>query len=280
MDNLLNQYGHWATGIYLVLGAVAAWEALTPRRPPVPTSRWLHNGVLFAVLLVCGRLALPAGLIGVAVLAGERGWGMLAGAPLWLHLLVALLGLDLLRYGLHRLMHRVPALWRVHRTHHSDSEVDFTTALRFHPLELVVELAVKSAAIVALGLAPLAVAIHELVAFTLNAFSHGNVRIHPLLERWLRRVLVTPDMHRVHHSVERREHDSNYAAAFSIWDRLFGTYLAEPTRGHDHMQLGVTGFTAPRHLQAHWMLLNPLLRSDHAPAARPDPLASGQHDGT
>jgi len=275
MDEVLR---HWTGGAYLILALVAGWEALAPRRAIRPDGRWLHNGLLFGCLLACGRLLVPAGLVGVAALAQERGGGLLPGDALWLHVAVAVLGFDLLRYGEHRLMHGVPLLWRLHRTHHTDTEVDFTTSLRFHPLELAVELGVKSAAILALGVAPLAVALHELFAVAANTFTHGNVRVPTGLERRLRAVLVTPDMHRVHHSRDAAEHGANFGAAFSFWDRLFGTYVAQPSAGHRNMALGVDGFTSRRHRQLHWMLLDPLLGGDASAGRSSAPVTSAPRD--
>lgn len=265
---LLHYQGEIAGGLYVAVALVALWEGLRPRRSPTAplAQRWLHNGLLFLCLMGLSRLLVPATAVGAALFAQQQGWGLLPAPDqaTAVHYVAAVLGLDLLRYALHRLMHRVPVLWRMHRTHHTDRDVDLSTAFRFHPLEMVSQSAVNGAAVLALGLSPGAVIAYEAGAFLVNAFSHGNGCMGARAERWLRWLIVTPDMHRVHHSREPAEYNANLGAMFSIWDRLFGTYVAQPAAGHEAIELGVPGFDAPRHRTLGWMLVNPFVEGDAA----------------
>jgi sterol desaturase/sphingolipid hydroxylase (fatty acid hydroxylase superfamily) len=208
---------------------------------------------------VLARVVAPAGAVGFAMFAEERGWGLfnMVALPVWLELLLELLLLDLAIYLQHRLFHYVPALWRLHRMHHADLDVDVTTGARFHPVEILLSLGIKFLVVVPLGAAPLAVLLFEIVLNGTSMFNHSNVRVPPAIERLLRWLVVTPDMHRVHHSIVRRETDSNFGFNFSWWDRLFGTYRPQPEAGHQAMTLGIGQFRDPRELRLDRMLTQP-----------------------
>jgi sterol desaturase/sphingolipid hydroxylase (fatty acid hydroxylase superfamily) len=234
-------------GIFLVM---ALLEAGLPRREMRNgrLKRWPTNWglVLLDALLV--RLIFPIGGVGLALLALDGGWGLF-GLLGWSGILAGLLtflALDLAVWFQHLVSHKVPLFWRVHRVHHADSEVDATTALRFHPIEILLSFLWKGAVIVALGGPWEAVLIFEIVLNGSAVFSHANVRIPGGLDRLLRLVIVTPDMHRIHHSVIRRETDSNYGFYLSVWDRLFGTYTEDPEKGHEGMEIGLGPSLTPR----------------------------------
>ncbi|GAB4516822.1 MAG: sterol desaturase family protein [Roseibium sp.] len=234
-------------GIFLLM---ALLEAGLPRRELKNgrLKRWPTNWglVLLDALLV--RLIFPIGGVGLALLALDRGWGLFAVLG-WTGVLagmVTFLALDLAVWFQHLVSHKVPLFWRVHRVHHADSEVDATTALRFHPIEILLSFVWKGAVIVALGGPWEAVLIFEIVLNGSAVFSHANVRIPGGLDRMLRLVIVTPDMHRIHHSVIRRETDSNYGFYLSVWDRLFGTYTEDPEKGHEGMEIGLGPSLTPK----------------------------------
>lgn len=255
--------GLYALAFFCGLGGVALWEGLAPRRgldAPL-RARWIGSVTMFLLGNALGRALFPGLAIGAAAFAGARGWGLfnLIDAPFWLVLSTTLLALDLARYGLHRAFHVVPLFWRVHGMHHSDPDYDLTTGLRFHPFETVVLFATSFALITLLGAPVAAVAASEAVLAVSGPFAHGNVRLPAVLDSALRLVLVTPDMHRVHHSLEMRESVSNFSSVFSWWDRLFGTYLAQPGAGHADMRIGLEGFEDPKHLGIGWMLIHPFL---------------------
>ena len=249
-----------------VLAAMAAWEAAAPRRPrALPRRlRWTGNLGVAAVDAVVVRVSFPVLAVGFATLAGERGWGLfnLLDAPFWLAFALSLLALDLAIYLQHAVFHAVPLLWRLHRMHHADPECDVTTGLRFHPVEILLSMGFKLAVVALLGPPAAAVLAFELLLNASSLFNHGNVRMAPGLDRALRWIVVTPDMHRVHHSVLRDETDSNFGFSLSCWDRLLGTYRARPAAGHDGMTIGLGGFRARRDLRLDRMLLQPLRKND------------------
>jgi sterol desaturase/sphingolipid hydroxylase (fatty acid hydroxylase superfamily) len=244
-----------------MLALMTLWEVFTPRRPQSIRRllRWPNN---FGLVLMNTFLVLPFAGVGMAFLAQTMGWGLfnIVPVPAWLAIPSAVLLLDLTIYGQHVMFHAVSLLWRLHRMHHADLECDVTTGLRFHPGETVVSMLVKLAAILALGAAPIAVLIFEVMLNATSMFNHGNVRLPARLDRVLRLFVVTPDMHRVHHSIDRRETDSNFGFNLPWWDRLFGTYRAQPARGHDGMTLGIDRFREPRELWLDRMLWQPLRR--------------------
>jgi sterol desaturase/sphingolipid hydroxylase (fatty acid hydroxylase superfamily) len=246
--------------------AVAVWEALAPRRRLrwLRVQRWPHNLGLLALDVITVRLLAPGAAIGVAVLAETNGWGLLHAfaLPDWVEVVFAVLALDLAIYGQHILFHRVPLLWRLHRVHHTDTDFDVTTGTRFHPVEILLSLGIKCAAIVLLGAPPLAVLIFEVVLNVTAMFNHANARLPDTVDGWLRWLLVTPDMHRVHHSVVSREMNSNFGFNVPWWDRLFGTYRAQPLAGHLVMRIGVEGFDAPEEVRLSRLLVQPLHEPD------------------
>jgi sterol desaturase/sphingolipid hydroxylase (fatty acid hydroxylase superfamily) len=215
---------------------------------------------------VMTRIIAPTGAVGFALFAEAHDLGLfnVVALPVWLELVLALLTLDLAIYLQHRLFHYAPVLWRLHRMHHADLEVDVTTGARFHPVEILLSLGIKFVVIVPLGIPPLAVLLFEIGLNATSMFNHSNVRVSPVIERVLRCLVVTPDMHRVHHSVVRRETDSNFGFNFPWWDRLFGTYRAQPEAGHDDMTIGIEQFREPTELRLDRMLTQPF-RKDKGP---------------
>src|SRR5438093_3717219 len=250
-------------GIFFGIFAVMSlWEGVASRRErSVPRKRRWPSNVGAAVLdTVLGRIVAPTGAVGLALFAEERGWGLfnMVALPVWLELLLALFLLDLAIYLQHRLFHYVPVLWRVHRMHHADLDVDVTTGARFHPIEILLSLGIKFLTIVPLGAPPLAVLLFEIGLNATSMFNHSNVRVGPTIERLLRWLVVTPDMHRVHHSIIRRETDSNFGFNFPWWDRLFGTYRPQPQAGHQTMTLAIGQFRDSKELRFDRMLTQPL----------------------
>lgn len=249
-------------GIFIgILLAMALWEVVAPRRPQQyrRRQRWPHNLLLVALDTLAVRLLFPLAAVGTAVIVAERGWGLfhLIEPPAWLAVVMAVLALDFVIYLQHRLFHAVPWLWRLHRMHHADLEFDVTTGVRFHPLEILLSMGIKLAAVVALGAPALAVLIFEIVLNASSLFNHGNVRLPERLDGRLRLLLVTPDMHRVHHSIVRCETGSNFGFNLPWWDRLLGTYRAQPAAGHPGMTIGIEDFREARELRLGRMLLQP-----------------------
>ena len=248
-----------------VLMAMAGWEVLAPRRRQLLSRRvrWPSNlgiAVLNTLLL---RVAFPSAAVGVAALATERGWGLLnsIGLPAAAKLVLALVALDLAIYLQHVMFHAVPLLWRLHRMHHADLDVDVTTGARFHPLEILLSMGLKLAVVAALGASAMAVLIFEIALNATSMFNHGNVRLSAPLDRGLRWFVVTPDMHRVHHSVRPHETNSNFGFNLPWWDRLLGTYRAQPVDGHEGMMIGLDSFRDPREVRLDRMLAQPFVGS-------------------
>ncbi len=234
---------------------MALWEIVAPRRRPAVSKalRWANNLALVVLNTVLLRLLFPAAAVGVAAFAAAQGWGLLNyfTVPYGVAVVMAVVALDLIIYLQHVLFHAVPALWRLHRVHHADLDYDVTTGARFHPIEIVLSMLIKFGAIVALGVPVLAVVIFEVVLNAMSLFNHGNVRIPAPVDRVLRWFVVTPDMHRVHHSVEDDEANSNFGFNLSLWDRLFGTYRDQPRAGHEAMTIGIHRYREPR--QVAWL---------------------------
>ncbi|MEQ8233202.1 MAG: sterol desaturase family protein [Gammaproteobacteria bacterium] len=247
---LAHEVGIRVGGFAVAFALVGAWERCRPARTLRLSrgQRWVNNLALVVIDTLLLRLFFPAAAVGFASLVAARGWGVfnhLAVAP-WLAGIVSVVALDLVVWLQHVLMHAVPILWRVHRVHHADPDYDLTTGTRFHPIEILLSMLVKCAAIAALGAPVFAVLVFEVVLGTSALFTHANARLPPRIDGVLRRLVVTPDMHRVHHSVAPDEATSNFGFNLSCWDRLFGTYRAQPRGGHDAMTIGVAGLTAPR----------------------------------
>ncbi len=245
-------------GIFVVM---AIWEVLSPRRPqPIARAgRWPSNLGMVVLDSVLVRLLIPTTAVGLAAFAQRHEWGLWHAlqAPVWLALIASLLLLDLTIYLQHVLFHAVPGLWRLHRMHHTDLEFDVTTGARFHPLEILLSLVIKLGVIVALGAPALAVLIFEVVLNATSMFNHGNVRMPLWLDGLLRWLVVTPDMHRVHHSWYPHETNSNFGFNLPWWDRLFGTYRAQPQDGQIGMTIGINQFRNPRELRLDRMLWQP-----------------------
>lgn len=229
-----------------VFALMALWEVLAPRRVPqmARMQRWPGNLGMMITGTVLVRLIFPAAAMGMALFAQQHAWGVFNYflIPAWLAVPACVIALDLAIYLQHVMVHAIPALWRLHRVHHADLDFDVTTGVRFHPLEILVSMLIKFAVIGVLGPPLVAVVIFEVVLNAASMFNHSNVRLPPGLDRVLRWVLVTPDMHRVHHSVEDDETNSNFGFSLPWWDRLFGTYRAQPRHGHEGMQIGIHGF--------------------------------------
>jgi sterol desaturase/sphingolipid hydroxylase (fatty acid hydroxylase superfamily) len=249
-----------------VFVAMAAWELVAPKRPLSigrPT-RWPSNLGVVAIDTVLVRILFPTAAVGVALVCEARGWGLfnVVALPFWVATLVSVLVLDLAIYLQHVLFHAVPALWRLHRMHHADLDIDVTTGVRFHPVEIVLSLLIKFGVVVVLGAPALAVLIFEVLLNATSMFNHGNVAMPPAIDRIVRLLVVTPDMHRVHHSILRPETNSNFGFNFPWWDRLFGTYRAQPKEGHEDMTIGLDSFRDPAELRLDRMLLQPLREKD------------------
>ncbi len=246
-----------------VFAAVALWEALAPRRKRSfeRRARWPHNLGLLLVDVALVRVFAPGAAIAVAMTAAGSGWGLLnaLALPGWAAIAAGIALLDLAIYFQHVMFHAVPALWRLHRVHHADLDFDVTTGARFHPIEILISTAVKCAAIAALGAPVISVFVFEIVLNATAMFNHANASLPQRLERWLRWLVVTPDMHRVHHSVRYEESSSNFGFNLPWWDRLFGTYRARPRLGHDAMTIGVDAFRSAQDLRLDRLLVQPLL---------------------
>jgi len=264
-----------------VFSVMALWELLAPRRPWAVgrASRWPSNlGILVADVLVV-RLLLPTAAAGVALVAAERGFGLfhVIGLPFWLAAPIGFLALDLVIYGQHVMFHHVPWLWRLHRMHHADLDIDVTTGVRFHPVEILLSLVIKIATVALLGIPAAAVVCFEVVLNATSMFNHANASLPRWLDRVARLMLVTPDMHRVHHSVLRQETDSNFGFNLPWWDRLFGTYRPQPEAGHDRMTIGLPIFRDPQELRLDRLITQPF--RDDAGASAVVPGVEGEKAG-
>ncbi len=236
---------------FAIFAVMASWEVLSPRRLLAlsKTVRWANNlGLVFVNSLVL-RLLFPAAAVGMAGFAELKGWGLLNHyqvLPYALAVIVSTLVMDFVLYLQHRMFHAVPVLWRLHRVHHADLDFDVTTGARFHTIEIILSMLIKFATITALGPPVVAVLMFEVLLNATAMFNHGNVRIHQGLDRVLRCFLVTPDMHRVHHSVDDDEANCNFGFNLPWWDRLFGTYRDQPRGGHVGMTIGIHQYRDPK----------------------------------
>ncbi len=248
-------------GFGSVFMVMALWELVAPRRRQAIGRgwRWPSNLGVVAVNTLLLRILFPTTTVGLALLAQSRGFGLfnVIAIPAWAGIVASVVILDLAIYLQHVLFHAVPALWRLHRMHHADLEFDVSTGLRFHPIEILLSMLIKFAVVAALGASPLAVLIFELLLSATSMFNHGNVRIPSGIDRVLRWLVVTPDMHRVHHSIRSPETNSNFGFNLPWWDRLFGTYRPQPAAGHEAMTIGIEQFRDTRELGLDRMLLQP-----------------------
>ncbi|KAB0667726.1 sterol desaturase family protein [Oryzomonas japonica] len=249
---------------FSVLAVVAIWEVIAPRRALTGNKRrrWVANLSLVAINTVAVRLIFPIFPTGISLLAQERGWGMLnvVNLPIWAKSILAVVALDFIIYLQHVLFHFLPILWRIHRMHHTDLDIDVTTGNRFHPMEILISMGIKLAAVSLIGAPTVAVVIFEVVLNATSQFNHGNIFIHDALDRWLRLAVITPDMHRVHNSIIPRETNSNFGFNLPWWDRLCGTYRAQPEEGHEGMTIGLKEFREPAMLTLTHLLIQPFAR--------------------
>lgn len=248
-------------GVFL---AMALWERTAPKRHlllPV-AGRWTTNWAIALLDTALVRLLFPLAAVGAALDASAQGWGLFnaTGAPFWLAFLLSLVILDFAIWLQHLISHKIPALWRLHQVHHADRDLDVTTAIRFHPVEILLSMALKIGLVYALGAPAAAVIAFEVILNGMAMFNHANVRLPKPVDAALRLVVVTPDMHRVHHSVLRREHDANYGFNLSIWDRLFGCYVDQPAGGHHGMRIGLEPYQGEEPARLGWTLALPFRR--------------------
>lgn len=247
-------------GIFLCM---AFWEKLAPRRALSYSRlfRWLNNFGITAFNSFLVYLVFPVTAVGAALLAWERGWGLsrLISLPPLVDGLAAIIVLDFFIYAQHVFFHRVSLFWRFHRMHHTDLDIDVTTGARFHPVEILLSVVIKMGVVVAIGAPAWSVIVFEILLNATSMFNHSDIFMPENADRMLRRLVVTPDMHRVHHSVIIRETDSNYGFNFPWWDRLFGTYRAQPAAGHTAMTLGLANYRDSKWLAFQWMLLVPFM---------------------
>ena len=233
-----------------MLAVIAIWELIAPRRALTvsKTVRWLNNlGLVFFNSFIL-RLVFPVAAIGVAASAQQNGWGLLNNIemPIWLAAVLAIVIMDLVIYIQHVMVHAIPLLWRLHRVHHADPDYDVTTGARFHTFEIMLSMGIKFCTIVLLGPAVFAVVIFEVILNATAMFNHGNIRLPKNIDKVLRLFLVTPDMHRVHHSIEDDETNSNFGFSLPWWDRLFGTYRDQPRAGHEAMTIGIRSYRSAK----------------------------------
>jgi sterol desaturase/sphingolipid hydroxylase (fatty acid hydroxylase superfamily) len=248
--------------VFVVMGAL---ELLIPKRRLTAgkARRWLTNltivGVDSLLVRLMASLAVPLAAVAAALYAEQQGFGLFnwTGWPLWLETLLALAALDFALWLQHLASHKLSLLWRLHQMHHADVDIDVTTAIRFHPIEIGLSMLWKIVWVLVLGASPLAVLLFEVILNGAAMFNHANVALPAWLDALLRSVIVTPDMHRVHHSVMRREHDSNYGFNLSIWDRLFSTYTAQPEKGHEGMTIGLAPYQSADPTRITWSLVLP-----------------------
>lgn len=244
-----------------IFAIVALGEIVAPRRQLTTGKgmRWFTNMTMVALDTAIVRLLFPTLPVGIALLVGHRDWGFLnyANVPLVTRVIGGVVLLDFAIYLQHALFHNLPILWRIHRMHHTDLDLDVTTGNRFHPLEIILSLGIKAGTIVLTGAPALSVIIFEIILNGTSMFNHGNIAIPQYVDRWLRLLIVTPDMHRVHHSVIPRETNSNYGFSLPWWDRLFGTYRDQPEAGHEGMTIGLREFRDPAALTLPHLLLLP-----------------------
>lgn len=250
-------------GLFALL---ALSEYFRPRRPLVvpKSARWFTNIAIVIIDSVAVRLIFPAAAVGVALWAAESGYGFfnIVEVPVWLAGLISIVVLDFAVWLSHVLSHKVPLFWRFHRMHHSDRDFDVTTAIRFHPIEIIASMVWKVAFVVALGAPAWSVILFEIILNGTAMFNHSNLKLPLMLDRVVRLIVVTPDMHRVHHSVIPHETDSNYGFNFPFWDRLFGTYVDQPREGHDDMTIGLADWQDERPTRLKWSLFMPFREPD------------------
>jgi sterol desaturase/sphingolipid hydroxylase (fatty acid hydroxylase superfamily) len=246
-----------------ILVVMFLWELIAPRRPLTTSkiTRWFSNLCLVLIDSIVVRLIFPTALVGIAFLAQQRGWGIFNQfeMPSLLKITLSVLILDLAIYLQHIMFHSIPLFWRLHMVHHSDMDIDVTTGIRFHPIEIVLSMGIKMIAAILIGPPPIAVVVFEVLLNGTSMFNHGNVRYSQNIDSFLRLLVVTPEMHRVHHSTIRWETNSNLGFNFPWWDRLFGTYRDQPAKGHLEMSIGLDQFKEPNKLTLPWLIVLPFI---------------------
>ena len=249
---------------FLVLVIMLMWEQFFPRRTTglQHRVRQVNNILLLAINILAVRFLLPVAVVGVANLADTNGLGLFNN--IHIHpvagFLVSLIVLDLVIYLQHVAFHKIPVFWKFHRVHHTDKEIDVTTGVRFHPFEIILSMLLKMFVVLLLGAPVIAVLVFEILLFMLSMFNHGNVFIPLFIDQYLRYFIVTPDMHRVHHSTIRRETDSNYGFFLTVWDRIFRTYTDQPRYGHINMHIGLTEFSTDKSTKLKDLLYQPFVK--------------------
>lgn len=250
-------------GILLIM---IIWELIAPRRKNHFSrwQRWPQNIIIVILNRIILWIIFPVAAVALAMECQRLGWGFLNTVSLasWLKVLIAVIFLDMAIYLQHVMVHAVPLLWRLHRVHHTDLDFDVTTASRFHPIEIVFSMLIKFAVIVAIGAPALAVLIFEVLLNGTAMFNHSNIKLPLAVDRIVRYFIVTPDMHRVHHSTIEHEANNNFGFNLSCWDRLFGTYLHQPSKGHENMDIGVEGFDDIKQQSLWRLLLQPFMSVD------------------
>jgi len=238
-----------------MLALIGLWELAAPKRALTISKsvRWINNlGLVFFNSFLL-RVLFPAAAVGVVIFADEQGWGLFnyVEVPFWFEVVAAVIIMDFVIYIQHVMVHAIPVLWRLHRLHHADLDYDVTTGARFHPIEIILSMLIKFATILLLGPAVIAVIIFEVMLNATAMFNHGNISLPKTVDKYLRLFLVTPDMHRVHHSIEDDEANSNFGFSLPWWDRLFGTYRDQPRAGHTGMTIGINKYRDPK--QVSWL---------------------------
>jgi len=260
MDNkLLIRLGFF----FGILVVMFLWELIAPRRPLTTSKiiRWFSNLGLVLIDSIVVRLFFPTALAGIALLVQQRGWGLFNQfeLPYLLKIIFSVLVLDFVIYLQHIVFHSVPLFWRLHMVHHTDMDIDVTTGVRFHPIEIILSMGIKMIVVVLIGAPAIAVLIFEIILNGTSMFNHGNVRYSQNIDSILRLLVVTPEMHRVHHSTIRWETNSNLGFNFPWWDRLFGTYRDQPAKGHLEMTIGLDQYKEPNKLTLPWLLVLPFI---------------------
>ena len=247
-------------GLYALL---TIWEISSPKRKleHARRLRWVSNFGLIIISSILVRFIFPTAAVGIALLVEKNQWGLLYYFDLSvvMHFVIAFILMDLSLYFQHVMFHALPLFWRFHRVHHTDLDFDITTGLRFHPFEMVISILIKFMTITALGVPVLAVVIFEIILNAASMFSHSNIKIISSIERIVRWFIVTPDMHRIHHSVSENETNSNFGFFISVWDRLFGTYTKEPNAGHKDMEIGLHNFRESKWQDLRWLIYLPFV---------------------
>ncbi|MDX1387504.1 MAG: sterol desaturase family protein [bacterium] len=249
-------------GLFLCL---ALWESLSPKRilSQSKTQRWVTNLGILSLNSISYRLIFGVSLLGIGFWGQSHDWGIFRwlNLPLWLNFLLGIVILDGAVWFQHWVFHKVNILWRLHRVHHTDLDFDVTTGLRFHPLEIFPSMFFKGGVVLLVGIDPWAALTFEIILNGFSQFTHANVALNPIFERIFRWIFVTPDMHRIHHSTLREEHNRNFGFSFSFWDRLFKTYQAQPRQAHETMEIGIHHYRDPSRLQLGRLLTQPFERT-------------------